>query len=144
MKLIALDPGRATGWAMSDRRTGVYLPPGADDGEALARWWGWLGDMLAEHKPDCLVIERAFMSRQRDADWTPALIRSAHAIAHLYGVKRAEYAALTVRKTVLGRATKWTDKERVDAAQGLGFALVSNHAADAALLLRCHEMIAGK
>lgn len=139
--ILAIDPGRSTGWALSDRTTGTYRPSSMDDGDALAAWWRWLADMITERRVAAIVVERAFFTgRARDADWTPTLIRSAHAIAAIHEVPRAEYPAVTVRMIVLGRGNKWPDNARVQAARDLGFRLTSDHAADAALLLRCFEI----
>ena len=136
--IAAIDPGRSTGWAISDGRSGLYHATRGDDGEALARWWRWLRDLLIAEKPRRLVIERAFFGRVADADFTGALVRVAHGIAWSCGVPRSEYAANTVRKSMLGKGAGSTDFERVAAARALGWNLGSDHCADAVLLLEHH------
>ena len=140
--ILAVDPGRRTGFAFSSRRCDVYAAAAGDDGEAMARWMLWLGTLIADLHVKHLVVERAFMSsRIRDGDFTVALIRAAHAVAWRHDVPRSEYAAVTVRKSILGRGRGTTDVDRISAARELGWVLTADHAADAALLLEHHMRV---
>ena len=140
--ILAVDPGRRTGFALSDGRCGVYTAAVGDDGKAMARWMLWLGALIADLHVKHLVVERAFMSsRIRDGDFTVALIRAAHAVAWRHDVPRSEYAAVTVRKSILGQGRGTTDADRIRAAQELGWVLTADHTADAVLLLEHHMRV---
>lgn len=134
--ILALDCGRTTGWARSDGTTGVVRFGHPDNGEAFRAWMLWLADAFSEQRVDILLLERPFMaSRLRDADFNPTLVNIAHAIAYTHDVPRHEIAAVSVRKTVFGRGNKLTDNQRIAAVRDLGWAVRTDHEADAVALL---------
>lgn len=136
MTILALDCGRTTGWARSTGSTGTLTLKHIDNGDAFRTWMLWLSDQLSEHRPSLLLLERPFMaSRLRDADFTPTLVNIAHAIACTHDIPRREIAALSVRKSVFGRATKLTDRERIAAIRDMGWPVQSDHEADAVALI---------
>ena len=136
MTALALDPGKTVGWARGTRAGVLDLSHYADEGEAIAMFMRWLADQIVVERPDALIVERPIFARAiRNADFTAALARTAHAIAWMHDLPRREMTADMVRKAVFGRARGHTDAERIERARSLGFKLYSNHAADAALLL---------
>lgn len=140
MTTLALDPGVSTGYAFSDRRSGVWAPSCADYAEHVERWLHWLSDMISENGVETLIVERAiFVGRTRGAELTTTLMLTAHAIGKIHGVTRREAMARDVRRLLFGPKTKPTDKDRVAKARELGWDLASDHAADAALLLEWWE-----
>lgn len=139
--ILALDPGQTAGWALSDRRTGAWSPSCMDYAEHVERWFGWLGDMISENGVETLIVERAiFVGRTRGAELTTTLMLTAHAIGRIHGLVRREAMARDVRKALFGPKVKPNDAARVQMARDLGFDVRTDHAADAALLLRFHEM----
>ncbi len=140
MTVLALDPGKVVGWARPGHAGTLDISHCADEGEAIAIFMRWLADELSENRPVYLAVERPIFARAiRNADFTTALARAAHAIAWMHDVPRHELTADQVRKKVFGKARGHTDRDRIAKARALGFDLASDHAADAALLLVAAE-----
>lgn len=140
MNVLAIDPGRSVGWARSTGQCGeLALGKYVDEGEAVAVFQRWLADQLSEDKPDTLVIERAFFTaRIRNADFTAALVRIAHATAWMHEVPRAELTADKIRLEVFGQSRGLDDKARVQRIRAMGWNVTSDHVADAVALLTAH------
>ena len=138
--ILALDPGVSSGYAFSDRRTGVFRPSCLDYAEHVERWLRWVSDMISENDVETLIVERAiFKGAIRGAELTTTLMLTAHAIGRIHGVNRREALAKDVRRFHFGPKCKPNDKARVQAAIDLGFDVKTDHAADAALLLAYYE-----
>jgi hypothetical protein len=149
MTVLALDPGNTVGWCRSDGRNGVVaLAAYADKGEALSVFQNWLSDQFAVQPTMMLLVERPFFHRPSLlADFTNALIWTAHATAFRFDVPRHERSADDVRRYLLGRARRKKmetepefDRAILAAVQARGFFPTSEHSADAAaLLLACED-----
>ncbi|MDE2105903.1 MAG: hypothetical protein KGL39_52260 [Patescibacteria group bacterium] len=137
--LLAIDPGRRSGWAWESRdgarACGSVSFPSDDDAIAGNAFRAWFSDTLADLQPSLVAVERAFMPRIRDADWTMHLVRSVHEIAQVHDVRRCELAAISVRKSIFGKARGLTDKDRVAHMTAMGWDIQDDHAADAAALV---------
>jgi Holliday junction resolvasome RuvABC endonuclease subunit len=138
---MAIDPGGVTGFARCDGTAGawVIVPPRAtvtrlETGAALARYRGELVDLLAEYRPQWLIVERTVFGSRYIEDYTYAAEWAAIEAAALHECRLAQMTAMQVRRHHWG-PHKATDRERVAMAQSRGFVCADNHAADAALLL---------
>ena len=148
-RILAIDPGRTTGWAGSDRGTGVLdltKEYAEDRGFALAAFDDWLCLMFQSKCFDVLAIERPF-GRLAGTEWPLILTANAHAIAWRYEVLRAEYSAAQIRsalsvntKGLVGAAKRRaTDAQIMHKVRAAGFNPHTDHEADAAAVLLTHE-----
>lgn len=143
--IFAIDPGRTTGWAWEGGGTcGAVSFPATDQAVSGVAWRHWLLDQIADLRPTVLAVERAFMGRHRDADWTPHLIRVAHEVAYLHDIPRVELAAVSVRKRVFGKGRGVTDKERIAFMRSHDWDATTDHEADAAALLEAVRQMRGE
>jgi crossover junction endodeoxyribonuclease RuvC len=104
---------------------------------------GELRSLIAQHQPECAVIEEVFFA---------ANAKSALKLSHVRGVALliaaeaalpvAEYSALEVKKTVVGygRAEKAQVQMMVASILGLTAPLASEDAADALAIAMCHAV----
>ncbi len=97
-----------------------------------------LADLLAEYRPAVVIVEQCFFGRVPHADVTIAAAFAAHETAWLYECRRAEMTAKQVRAHHW-QAHKPTDRHRIAMANRLGWPALTDHAADAALLLRAWQ-----
>lgn len=137
MKILAFDPGRRTGWALSTGRCGtidVRADMAMDEAGALWSVHGAAMDLLKLHQPALIVIERP-MGRMAATEWPQAVTRVLHMSAWAHDVKRAEIGCSAWRKAVVGRATKVTDREVLEVVRAAGFSPANEHEADAAALI---------
>lgn len=145
--ILAIDPGRTTGFAWSDRTVGTYRATVGDDGESICRWWQWLADLCCTRPVSLMIVERPFLRGVADADFTLTLARSAHAIAWQRDIPRVEYAAVEWRPIVFGKGVygkvpkNQRDRFRVREAIDMGWQVSSDHEADASLMLHAHEIL---
>ena len=124
IRILGVDPGSAaTGWGVVDRdgarlsyvASGVIRPKrGAAHPEKLASIFNALCDLIAEHRPDEAAVEETFVNASpRDA----LVLGQARGVAMLApalaGLVVAEYAANSVKKSVVGRGH--ADKTQVAA-----------------------------
>ena len=124
IRIIGIDPGSTvTGWGLVDRAgarlsyvaSGVIRPKrGAGHPEKLAQIYSALSELIAAHGPDEAAVEETFVNASpRDA----LVLGQARGIALLgpsmAGLPVAEYAANSVKKSVVGRGH--ADKQQVQA-----------------------------
>lgn len=140
MRAVAIDPGLMVGWARCDGACGEW--PLAGDADPMSLFHAYrlrLADLLAEYRPAVVIVEQAFFGRIPHADVTIAACFAAHETAWLHECRRAEMTAKEVR-------TRWwakhkpTDKQRIAFARMLGWPALTDHAADAALLLAAWQV----
>jgi crossover junction endodeoxyribonuclease RuvC len=134
--VLGLDPGKTTGWCIyspdAPPTFGIYMMAGGDLGAHLAAWKHWLEDMLADHRPAVLALERPFGRAAFTSDLPGTLCGVAHMVAHLNQVPRSEFTASAVKKAMTGdgRAPKGAVIAAVRERFGIG--ALSSHEADAA------------
>ena len=124
IRIFGIDPGSTvTGWGVVDRAgarlsyvaSGVIRPKrGAAHAEKLAHIYSALSDLIGTHGPDEAAVEETFVNASpRDA----LVLGQARGIALLgpsmAGLPVAEYAANSVKKSVVGRGH--ADKLQVQA-----------------------------
>ena len=124
IRIFGIDPGSAaTGWGVVDSAgsrltyvaSGVIRTRrGAGHPEKLAQIFAGLRDLLAEHRPAEAAVEETFVNASpRDA----LVLGQARGVAllapSLAGLPVAEYAANSVKKSVVGRGH--ADKHQVQA-----------------------------
>ena len=137
MRILAFDPGRRTGWALSTGRCGtidVRQDMAIDEAGALWTIHGAAMDLLKLHQPSLVVIERP-MGRMAATEWPQAVTRVLHMAAWAHDTRRAEIGCAKWRKVVIGRATKVTDHEVAAAVRSGGFNPANEHEGDAAALI---------
>lgn len=135
MLVLAIDPGKMTGWAWSDGTCGTLdLSHNDDYGMLLGEFHGWLSDTLWARKPRLLVVERPFGRASFTADLPIFMVGIAHMVARLYGVERREVTASEIKKAVAGtgRASK---RDVLAAVRQDGWTAETDHAADACAAL---------
>lgn len=150
IRIFGIDPGSAaTGWGVIDCAgarisyvaSGVIRPKrGASHPQKLADIFERLSDLIKSHEPDEAAVEETFVNASpRDA----LVLGQARGVALLApattGLSVAEYAANTVKKSVVGRGH--ADKHQVQAMVKVLLpqcgALVSDEA-DALAVAVCH------
>jgi crossover junction endodeoxyribonuclease RuvC len=161
IRILGLDPGlRRTGWgvveAEGSRLTyvacGTILPPEtAPMAERLACLYKGLAEVLARYQPDEAAVEETFVNMNPSSTLKLGQARGVVLLAPaMAGVSVAEYAALLVKKTVVGtgRGEKGqirmmigvllpkADPKTEDAADALAVAITHAHHRGAAALLR--------
>ena len=124
IRIFGIDPGSAaTGWGVIESvgtrlcyvASGVIKPKRtAAHPEKLSHIFGELTALLAAHRPDEAAVEETFVNASpRDA----LVLGQARGIALLapaqHGLSVAEYAANTIKKSVVGRGH--ADKKQVQA-----------------------------
>lgn len=150
IRILGVDPGSAaTGWGVVDVdgsrlefvEAGVVRPArGATRTEALARIFTELRALIERLEPDEAAVEETFVNASpRDA----LVLGQARGVAllapALFGAPVAEYAANTVKKSVVGRGH--ADKRQVQAMIRVLLPRATVTAADAADALAvaiCH------
>lgn len=142
MKILALDAGKTTGWAVvrhhdlhpdaPDTDCGSHHFEGCDDlGHLAHEFTRWLGGMLDLVSPDTLAMERPFGRPGFTADMPIVLVGIAHGLAHARGIQRVEFGPSTLKARVAGTG-KAKKADVIAAVRLLGFEPDTDHAADAA------------
>lgn len=134
--VLGLDPGKTTGWCLYSPSLpvmhGLYDLPGDDLGAQLAGFQFWLQDMLADHRPCIVAIERPFGRAAFTSDLPGTLCGLAHMIAHCHMMPRREFTASAVKKAIAGSGTA-TKGDVIKAVRvQMGIDVLSSHDADAA------------
>ena len=155
IRILGVDPGStATGWGVVDSSgprlsyvaSGVIRPKrGAAPAQKLAAIFEGLQKVIAEHRPDEAAVEETFVNASpRDA----IVLGQARGVAllapGLAGLTVAEYAANSVKKSVVGRGH--ADKTQVAAMVKVLLPKCGSPAADEADALAvaiCHAHHAG-
>lgn len=132
--ILALDPGRRTGWALSCGDCGTLDLSHADTGAAFAHFEHWLGVVFAVGDIERVVIERAFGRSAFTSTLPDQLTAIAHMVAYRRGIARSELTASAIKKAVTGNGR--ASKAAVIAGVALdGWTPDTDHAADACAVL---------
>lgn len=154
MRVLGVDPGTVvTGWGVIDADGGVFrhVASGtirAGRGEVASRLaliYTALGDVMREHAPEILSLERNFLARNVQSAFRLGEARGvAMAAAAARALVFSEYTPATIKKTVSGHGG--ADKQQVQVAVlrllGLTRRLASDEA-DALAAAACHALRAG-
>jgi len=119
MRILGIDPGSAaTGYGVVERREGrlvhaahgtVRPPGGASLASRLAHLYGTVGDVIAHHAPDCVVVEQVFVAASPRSALVLGQARGAilAAVAGA-GLPVNEYTPARIKRSVTGngRASK--------------------------------------
>lgn len=137
--ILAIDPGFATGWALSTGQTGTVSLSRTDHGQMANGYRLWLLDMIDRHRPTRIVIETMFSTPNASTRPLAGLAVITHECAWVHDIPRAEIAPSTIKKAVTGsgRAKKG---EVIAAVKALGWICDSEHAADAAAIQVAWQM----
>jgi crossover junction endodeoxyribonuclease RuvC len=150
--VLGVDPGTASvGLAVVDRGRGrptvlwaeaLSTPPSVPPAERLRRIYGRVEELIREHRPESLAIERLMWGRNTGSAMQVArasgviMLAAAHA-----GLPVDEYAPLEVKMSVTGVGNATKDQVR----RGLGLMLgaadavpAQPDAADAVAVAICH------
>lgn len=139
MKILALDIATSVGWAVGDgdwtTRHGTLDLSGVahDFGQMSAAFRSWVADMLTEHSPDLVAMERIGFAGPNNYRLC-GLLWDAHSVCWTRGVSRVEYTPQQIKKHVTGSA-KATKFDVMAAVKGGGWAPLTDHESDALALL---------
>ena len=151
VRVLGIDPGsNITGYGVIDveGQRNIYVTSGClrlkgdDLGDKLAMIYHELGDIIVEHAPNELAVERVFMSRNADSALKLGQARGAAICAGVTrGLPLFEYTPRAIKQAVVGKGG--ADKEQVqhmvtvllnlnkspqaDAADALAVALCHGH-----------------
>lgn len=151
VRVLGIDPGsNITGYGLVDvegqRNTyvasGCLRLKGDDLGEKLAMIYRELGDIIVEHAPNELAVERVFMSRNADSALKLGQARGAAICAGVTrGLPLFEYTPRAIKQAVVGKGGAGKDQvqhmvtvllnldksPQADAADALAVALCHGH-----------------
>ena len=149
MRLLGVDPGlRFTGWGVVDMdgnrlrhvANGVVKSGSGELAQRLVRLHHGLQDVISEHQPDSAAVEETFVNRDGQATLKLGQARGiALLVPALAGIPVAEYAANSVKKSVVGYGL--ADKNQIGHMIGVllpGALVESPDAADALAIAICH------
>ena len=149
MRLLGVDPGlRFTGWGVVDMdgnrlrhvANGVVKSGSGELAQGLVRLHHGLQDVISEHQPDSAAVEETFVNRDGQATLKLGQARGiALLVPALAGIPVAEYAANSVKKSVVGYGH--ADKNQIGHMIGVllpGALVESPDAADALAIAICH------
>ncbi|MBT4772118.1 MAG: crossover junction endodeoxyribonuclease RuvC [Rhodospirillaceae bacterium] len=149
MRLLGVDPGlRFTGWGVVDMdgnrlrhvANGVVKSGSGELAQRLVRLHHGLQDVISEHQPDSAAVEETFVNRDGQATLKLGQARGiALLVPALAGIPVAEYAANSVKKSVVGYGH--ADKNQIGHMIGVllpGALVESPDAADALAIAICH------
>lgn len=149
MRLLGVDPGlRFTGWGVVDLdgnrlrhvANGVVKSGSGELAQRLKRLHHGLVGVIAAHGPDSAAVEETFVNRDGQATLKLGQARGiALLVPALAGIPVAEYAANSVKKSVVGYGH--ADKGQIAHMIGVllpGALVESPDAADALAVAICH------
>ncbi|MEK9707281.1 MAG: crossover junction endodeoxyribonuclease RuvC [Alphaproteobacteria bacterium] len=149
MRLLGVDPGlRFTGWGIVDAENnrlrhvanGVVKSGIGELAERLRRLHDGLRDVIAAFEPDGAAVEETFVNRDGQSTLKLGQARGvALLVPALAGIPVAEYAANTVKKSIVGYGH--ADKTQMMHMIGVllpGAPVESPDAADAIAIAICH------
>ncbi len=149
MRLLGVDPGlRFTGWGIVDAENnrlrhvanGVVKSGNGELAERLRRLHDGIQHVIATHRPDAAAVEETFVNRDGQATLKLGQARGvALLVPALAGIPVAEYAANTVKKSIVGYGH--ADKTQMMHMIGVllpGAPVESPDAADALAIAICH------
>jgi crossover junction endodeoxyribonuclease RuvC len=151
--ILGIDPGsRTTGYGLVKISAGKqsYVDSGcirivkANESLPLADRlrivFDSISNLIADHRPDEVAIERVFLSKNADSALKLGQARGVAIVAAaVHALEVSEYSALEVKKSVVGtgRATKEQVQHMVTAILGLNKSPQAD-AADALAIALCH------
>jgi crossover junction endodeoxyribonuclease RuvC len=149
MRLLGVDPGlRFTGWGVVDIdgnrlrhvANGVVKSGKGELAQRLVRLHQGLQEVVATHRPDAAAVEETFVNKDGQSTLKLGQARGiALLVPALAGIPVAEYAANSVKKSVVGYGH--ADKDQVGHMIGVllpGALVESPDAADALAVAICH------
>lgn len=149
MRLLGVDPGlRLTGWGVVDMdgnrlrhvANGVIKSGTGELAQRLVRLHHGLQAVIAEYGPESAAVEETFVNRDGQATLKLGQARGiALLVPALAGIPVAEYAANSVKKSVVGYGH--ADKNQIGHMIGVllpGALVESADAADALAIAICH------
>ncbi len=150
MRLLGIDPGlRVTGWGIIDvagdrlahvARGTVEPEVKRPLAERLVSLHRGLATAIADHEPECAAIEETFVNKNPTSTLKLGQARGAVMLtAALAGLEVAEYAANTVKKSVVGVGHGSKDQVRAMVRMLLpGCGVTGSDEADALAVAICH------
>ncbi len=132
--ILAFDPGKVTGWAMSGGTSGHFKFDQIDHGERLYRWTDRVAGMLADLMPELVIWDQPF-ARGAEGALTVALGKYLEMECWDRGIERLIVPMNSVKKTVLGNA-RATNTDVLAWAEREGWTVANHHEADAVALLQ--------
>jgi crossover junction endodeoxyribonuclease RuvC len=151
VRVVGVDPGLAAcGWGVVEARGSRSRSLGygcwtTEPGLALAvrleSLFGALGELLAEYRPDALVLEESFVGLDAQTALRVGQVRGALLLAGATAaVPCLEHTPAQVKQAVTGygRAEKRQVQQMVKARLGLREPPTPTHAADALAVAICH------
>ncbi len=154
MRVLGVDPGTVvTGWGVIDLERGVlrHVASGtirAGRGEVSARLgmiYAALGEVIVDHYPDVLSLERNFLARNVQSAFRLGEARGvAMAAAAARTVSLSEYTPATIKKTVAGNGGAAKDQVQTAVLRLLGLTQrLAVDEADALAAAACHALRVG-
>ena len=155
VRILGIDPGsRRTGYGIIETRdsgkktawiTSGTIATTGEHNERLKRIFGRIEELIREHDPDEVSIERVFVHRNADSALKLGQARAA-ALCGTFeaGLPVYEYAARYVKKAVVGRGN--ADKAQVQLMVRVLLGLretPDSDAADALAMALCHAYVRG-
>lgn len=149
MRILGVDPGsRNTGYGIVDTEGnriryvahGVIAAGNGEFTERLATLFSALGELIAQHRPDCAAMEDVFMSRNAASALKLGQARGALVVACTHaGLSVTPYSPTAVKQAVVGfgRAEKEQVQHMIRLLLGPPTALQED-AADALAVALCH------
>lgn len=148
--ILGIDPGsRITGFGLIEvqpqrlvhLRHGVILSDGdASFAQRLGRLADSFGELLAQHRPNQIVLERIFLGKNADSAFKLGHARGAlMAEAARAGIEVFEYAARQVKKGVTGNGAAGKEEVQIVVQRLLGIHGIQRIDASDALALACHH-----
>ena len=149
--MLGVDPGTViTGWGVIDVRGGVltHVASGtirAGRGEVASRLaliYTALGEVMHEHSPDVLSLERNFLARNVQSAFRLGEARGvAMAAAAARALAFSEYTPATIKKTVSGNGGAGKEQVQTAVLRLLGLARrLATDEADALAAAACHAL----
>ena len=149
MRLLGVDPGlRFTGWGVVDVdgnrlrhvANGVVKSGKGELAQRLVRLHQGLDEVVSTHRPDSAAVEETFVNKDGQSTLKLGQARGiALLVPALAGIPVAEYAANSVKKSVVGYGH--ADKDQIGHMIGVllpGALVESADAADALAVAICH------
>lgn len=157
MKILGIDPGTGIlGFGVIEAKPGgryqlidggvIRTPVKEDDAERLQIIFEELSQIIAEHSPEVMSIEKLFFARNVTTAITVAQARGVAILAGKQaGLKIAEYTPLQIKQAVTGygRAEKKQMQEMVKILLGLKEVPKPDDCADALAAAICYTSLSG-
>lgn len=151
MLILGVDPGTAiTGYGLIEQQGQQLMPrrygvirtaAGLPLAERLKEIYQCLTDLVAEYRPDAMVVEELFFNKNTRTALAVGQARGVILlVAALQGIQTAEFTPLQVKMAVVGygRAEKHQVQEMVRILLGLNAIPKPDDAADALAIAICH------